>query len=45
MKLRYFVGLTTEQAAQVLDVSEPTAKRWWAYAKAWLYREVQSPGR
>lgn len=45
VKLRYFVGLTTEQAAQVLDVSEPTAKRWWAYAKAWLYREVQSPGR
>lgn len=41
VKLRYFVGLTTEQAAQVLNISEPTAKRWWAYAKAWLYRELQ----
>lgn len=39
VKLRYFVGLTTEQAARVLNISEPTAKRWWAYAKAWLYRE------
>lgn len=41
VKLRYFVGLTTEQAAQVMNISEPTAKRWWAYAKAWLFRECQ----
>ncbi len=41
VKLRYFVGLTTEQAAKVMNISEPTAKRWWAYAKAWLFRECQ----
>jgi RNA polymerase sigma factor (TIGR02999 family) len=40
VKLRYFVGMTIEEAAQVLDISEPTAKRWWAYARAWLYREI-----
>lgn len=44
VKLRYFVGLSVEQAAQVLNVSEPTAKRWWAYSKAWLYREMQGKG-
>ncbi len=42
VKLRYFVGLTLEQAAPILDISEPTAKRWWAYAKAWLYREIRA---
>ena len=41
VKLRYFVGLSFEEAAQVLGVSEPTAKRWWAYAKAWLYEEIK----
>ncbi len=41
VKLRYFVGLTLEQAALILDISEPTAKRWWAYAKAWLFREIR----
>jgi len=44
VKLRYFVGLTTVQAAAVLGISEPTAKRWWAYAKAWLYQEISRPG-
>ncbi|MCW5558592.1 MAG: hypothetical protein KIT22_12265 [Verrucomicrobiae bacterium] len=44
VKLRYFVGLTTEQAACVLNISEPTAKRWWAYAKAWLFRELREDG-
>ena len=44
VKLRYFVGLTTEQAAKVMNISEPTAKRWWAYAKAWLFREMQTAG-
>lgn len=45
VKLRYFVGLTTEQAAKVMNISEPTAKRWWAYAKAWLFRECQAGSR
>jgi len=41
VKLRYFVGLTIPEAAQVLGISEPTAKRWWTYARAWLYREIR----
>jgi RNA polymerase sigma factor (TIGR02999 family) len=41
VKLRFFVGLTTDQAAKVLGLSEATAKRHWAYAKAWLYREIK----
>ncbi len=41
VKLRFFVGLTIEEAAQVLRISEPTAKRWWAYARAWLYSEIR----
>ncbi len=32
---------TLEQAAAVLGVSEPTAKRWWAYARAWLFEEFK----
>jgi len=42
VKLRYFVGLTFEEAAQVLDISEPTAKRYWAFARAWLYEEIRT---
>jgi RNA polymerase sigma factor (TIGR02999 family) len=41
VKLRYFGGLTLEEAAEVLGISEPTAKRWWAYARAWLGREIR----
>ena len=40
VKLRYFVGLTLEEAAEVLGISVPTAKRWWTYARAWLFREI-----
>ena len=40
VKLRFFAGLTMEQAARVLGYSEPTAKRHWAYARAWLFREI-----
>jgi len=42
VKLRFFAGLTNEQAAQVLGVSEPTVKRHWAYARAWLFRAMNS---
>lgn len=42
VKLRFFAGLTNEQAAQVLGVSEPTVKRHWAYARAWLFRQMNS---
>ena len=45
VKLRYFVGLTLEQAAEILGLSAPTAKRHWTYARAWLHREIQGkPG-
>ncbi len=40
VKLHYFVGLTFAEAAEVLGISEPTAKRDWAYARAWLHREI-----
>jgi len=43
VKLRFFAGLTLDQAAQVLGVSTPTAKRHWAYARAWLYRAMTAP--
>lgn len=41
VKLRYFVGMTIEEAAEVLGISEPTAKRYWRFARAWLYREIE----
>jgi RNA polymerase sigma factor (TIGR02999 family) len=40
VKLRYFAGLTLEQAADALGVSVPTAKRDWAYSRAWLFKEI-----
>ena len=40
VKLRYFAGMTIEESAGVLRISEATAKRWWVYARAWLYAEV-----
>jgi RNA polymerase sigma factor (TIGR02999 family) len=40
VKLRYFAGLTGEQAAQALGISRATADRYWAYARAWLHREL-----
>jgi RNA polymerase sigma factor (TIGR02999 family) len=41
VKLRYFGGLSIDQAATVLRISPATAKRWWAYARAWLFAEIQ----
>jgi len=40
VELRYFAGLTVEQAARAMEVSPRTAKRNWAYARAWLRREM-----
>jgi RNA polymerase sigma factor (TIGR02999 family) len=45
VKLKYFVGLTLEQAADVLGIAVPTAKRDWAYARAWLYKEIEQGRR
>src|SRR5262245_30568283 len=42
VKLRFFGGLTFQQAAEVIGLSERTAKRQWAYARAWLFKEIQS---
>lgn len=41
VKLRFFAGLTLPEAAETLKLSEPTAKRHWAYARAWLFREMR----
>jgi RNA polymerase sigma factor (TIGR02999 family) len=41
VKLRFFVGLTQEQAAKELDLSISTVERTWAFARAWLFREIQ----
>jgi RNA polymerase sigma factor (TIGR02999 family) len=40
VKLRYFAGMTNEEAAEILGISVPTAKRWWAYARAWLFSQM-----
>ena len=40
VKLRYFAGLTIEQTAEILGISPTTTKRHWAYARAWLLREI-----
>jgi len=40
VKLRYFAGLTVDEAAQALGISTSTADRHWTYARAWLYRRI-----
>ncbi|MFC1603835.1 sigma-70 family RNA polymerase sigma factor [Planctomycetota bacterium] len=40
VKLRYFAGLTIEQAARILGISRATADRYWSYSRAWLFDEV-----
>src|SRR5882724_10816893 len=42
VKLRYFVGMTLEEAAEVLAISARTADNYWAYARAWLFRELKN---
>lgn len=42
VKLRYFGGLTADEAAQTLEISSTTADRYWAYARAWLYQRIQA---
>jgi RNA polymerase sigma factor (TIGR02999 family) len=42
VKLRYFAGLTIEEAAEATGVSVATANRQWAYARAWLFKHLQA---
>jgi RNA polymerase sigma factor (TIGR02999 family) len=41
VELRYFAGLTADEAAEVLGISSSTADRHWAYARAWLHAQVR----
>src|SRR6476620_1824110 len=40
VKLRYFAGLTIEEAAAAMNISLATAKRYWTYSRAWLYHAL-----
>ncbi|MCK6484080.1 MAG: sigma-70 family RNA polymerase sigma factor [Phycisphaerae bacterium] len=40
VKLRFFAGLTLEEAGRILGISPATADRHWSYARAWLYHEM-----
>jgi RNA polymerase sigma factor (TIGR02999 family) len=42
VKLRFFAGLSVEEAAAILEISRATADRWWSYARAFLYCEMKS---
>jgi RNA polymerase sigma factor (TIGR02999 family) len=42
VKLRFFAGLTLEEAGRMLGVTERSAKRYWAFARAWLYDELRA---
>ena len=44
VKLRYFAGLTVPQAAAALGISVATAERYWAFARAWLFAELNGSG-
>jgi RNA polymerase sigma factor (TIGR02999 family) len=41
VKLRFFAGMTFEEAASVLGIAVPTAKEWWAFARAWLAVQIK----
>ena len=45
VKLRYFVGMNFEEASAALGIAVPTAKQWWAYARAWLTVELRTGAR
>ena len=45
VKLRYFAGLTIEQAAAALGISPATAKRYWSYSRAWLFQAMEGESR
>jgi RNA polymerase sigma factor (TIGR02999 family) len=45
VKLRYFGGLTIDEAASLLDICPRTARNYWAHARTWLYHEITACGR
>jgi RNA polymerase sigma factor (TIGR02999 family) len=45
VKLRYFVGMSFEEAAAAMDIGISTAKQWWAYCRAWLSVEIKRTNR
>ncbi len=45
VKLRYFVGMNFEETAGALGIAVPTAKQWWAYARAWLSVELRGENK
>lgn len=42
VKLRFFAGLSIDEAARALEISPATAKRWWTFSRAWLLNELQA---
>ena len=44
VQLRFFAGLSNEEAAAALNISGVTAKRYWRYARAWLHRQISKGG-
>jgi RNA polymerase sigma factor (TIGR02999 family) len=42
VKLRYFVGMTIDEAAEVLGISARTADNYWSHARAWLFRAIKA---
>jgi RNA polymerase sigma factor (TIGR02999 family) len=42
VSLRFFAGFSLPEAAQAMNISLATAKRYWAFARAWLYREISA---
>ncbi len=44
VKLRFFAGLSIAEAAEALGIAPATAKRHWAFARAWLFSELQAEG-
>lgn len=43
VKLRFFAGMNRQQAASIMGISPATADRHWAYARAWLFKELSGP--
>ena len=42
VKLRFFAGLTNEEVGQTMGINARTAKRYWTFARAWLFQELRA---